>query len=105
MKNLNIYVISSEEYILSRERLVGKNCDNCKNNICIIRGKECEKVRNCFGWENRELQKKAVFLNNYDISSLQSIPDIDESILTELEYGIQKSRLLKSGIRINIINK
>lgn len=105
MSDLNIYVISSEGYRLSRERLVGKSCDNCKNNTCSIRGKKCEKVDNCFGWENCELQKKAVFLNNYDIFSLQSIPDIDESILTELEYGVQELKLLKKGVKINIKNK
>lgn len=90
MKNLNIYVISTDDYRLVKRKLVGKSCYNCMNGTCKVQTVDYESMCNCLGWKNRDLLMKAVFLNNYDIGALQNIHDLDGQVLTEEEYKIKK---------------
>lgn len=100
MKQLNVYVIDTMKYLLAREKLVGKGCNSCNNGTCRVPSDEKENVCECAGWTNSNIQKKAVILDNYDVSKLQNIPDFDGEVILEAELPEKKIEILKAGCKI-----
>lgn len=99
MKHFNDDIIHWDSYILARKELIGRVCHNCMNSSCSIRGKGMKQIDDCSGWENPNLQKKAVILHIYDIEVLQNISIMRRSILTDLEYEIQKKLKRETDIK------
>lgn len=100
MKQLNVYVIDTMKYLLAREKLVGKGCNSCDNATCRVLSEDKEDICDCVSWTNSNIQKKAVILDNYDISKLQNIPDFDGEVITDAELPAKRIDFLKAGCKI-----